>query len=589
MKDKNFILALIFSVMLIVVYNLYYSARFGGYLEEQQLELAKSEAEKGEVAPSPPDETRESTVSTGEAPVAVSTVTGGEPGEDFSESPLSESPIAELVPEEPVRPQADTSEKRLVINNGLVKITLTNKGATPTGYILTKYFDNDHNNIDLYFDFDKFATEKKEDGDGDLLKAITRYPLLGVKFPRESFSKKINGSYFTVSESLSEVVVSDKPYTVTYSLTDNSGITVDKSYTFYPDKYTFDFSINVKSNPKWGKFDYSLVWFGLGNEETDLMAIYSYIGPVLMVNGERFSGELDEDERKKSYSGAIPWAALTNKFYTGVGIPFKSNNNGVTTTWLDDTLQSVEWNMVADSRGDLREFTFYLGPKEHAILKEYTNGVYSVIDYGYFDIIAKPLYTVMSFFHNITGNWGWSIILLTCVVKILFFPLSQKSFRSMQKLQKLQPLLKKIQETYKDDKEKLNKALMGLYKEHKVNPLGGCLPMLAQIPIFFALYKVLLESIEMKGAGWILWIEDLSLHDPYYITPVLMGISMLVQQLMTPNTGDPVQRKVMMALPVVFTFMFLTFPAGLVIYWLVNNTLTIIQQWIIYRESKTDG
>jgi len=178
------------------------------------------------------------------------------------------------------------------------------------------------------------------------------------------------------------------------------------------------------------------------------------------------------------------------------------------------------------------------------------------------------------------------VILLTITTKVLFFPLTQKGFKSMQKLQKVQPHLKKIQEAYKDDKEKLNQAMLALYKEHKVNPLGGCLPMILQIPIFFALYKVLLESIELKGAGWILWIHDLAMKDPYYVTPVLMGVSMLVQQMMTPSTGDPMQRKMMMLLPVVFTFMFLSFPSGLVIYWLVNNILTIIQQWIIKRESE---
>jgi YidC/Oxa1 family membrane protein insertase len=192
---------------------------------------------------------------------------------------------------------------------------------------------------------------------------------------------------------------------------------------------------------------------------------------------------------------------------------------------------------------------------------------------------------MMDKLQKLTGNWGWAIVILTVSMKTILFPLSQKSFRSMKRMQRLQPQMQKIQELYKNDKEKMNQELMAFYRDNKVNPMGGCMPMFLQIPIFFALYKVLYESIELKGVPWILWITDLTQKDPYYVTPLIMGATMFLQQWMTPSTGDPTQRQVMLIMPVMFTFMFLSFPSGLILYWMVNNVLSIIQQWIINRES----
>ncbi len=191
-----------------------------------------------------------------------------------------------------------------------------------------------------------------------------------------------------------------------------------------------------------------------------------------------------------------------------------------------------------------------------------------------------------NYFYGMTGNYGWSIIILTFLIKLVFFPLSHKSFKSMKGMQKIQPYVKIIQERNKDDRQKMNQELLDLYKKHRVNPLGGCLPMLLQIPVFIALYHALFFSIELRGAPFMLWIQDLSVSDPYYVTPVLMGATMFLQQKMTPMVGDPIQQKIMMFLPIVFTFLFLTFPAGLVIYWTVNNLLTISQQFYIYKIAK---
>jgi len=231
-----------------------------------------------------------------------------------------------------------------------------------------------------------------------------------------------------------------------------------------------------------------------------------------------------------------------------------------------------------------------VGTKELSLLEDAGNKLVRVIDYGWFGnkfaFLVKPILKALNYFYGMTGNYGWSIIILTFLIKLVFFPLSHKSFKSMKGMQKIQPYVKIIQERNKDDRQKMNQELLDLYKKHRVNPLGGCLPMLLQIPVFIALYHALFFSIELRGAPFMLWIQDLSVSDPYYVTPVLMGATMFLQQKMTPMVGDPIQQKIMMFLPIVFTFLFLTFPACLVIYWTVNNLLTISQQFYIYKIAK---
>lgn len=235
--------------------------------------------------------------------------------------------------------------------------------------------------------------------------------------------------------------------------------------------------------------------------------------------------------------------------------------------------------------------SYYFGPKEPKSLAQAPSQLTRVIDYGTFDIIAKPLVDLLRFFHGLVGNWGVAIILLTLLIKLVFWPLSKKSYSSMDKMKKLQPLINQIREKHADDRERMNAEMMQLYKTYKINPMGGCLPMIVQIPVFFGLYQALLNSIELRHASFIghlpgtdlVWLADLSTKDPYYITPLIMGATMFIQQRLTPAPGDPTQAKVMMFMPVIFTVMFLNFPSGLVVYWLVNNVLSIAQQWMMTR------
>ncbi len=228
------------------------------------------------------------------------------------------------------------------------------------------------------------------------------------------------------------------------------------------------------------------------------------------------------------------------------------------------------------------ELNGYVGAKEWKLFSSLDKKLENVIDFGWFTFLARPFFKVMLAIHNYVGNWGWTIVLFTLLVKIVLFPLSYKGLMSMQKMKDLAPKMKELKEKYGKDPAKMNQQMMQLYKKHGANPMGGCLPMLLQIPIFFSLYRVLLNADELQGAPWILWIQDLSRQDPYFVLPILMGITMFIQQKVTPNTmTDPMQRKIFQWLPVLMTFFFLTFPAGLVLYWFVNNVLTIAQQYYI--------
>jgi YidC/Oxa1 family membrane protein insertase len=225
----------------------------------------------------------------------------------------------------------------------------------------------------------------------------------------------------------------------------------------------------------------------------------------------------------------------------------------------------------------------YAGPQNQERMAELAPGLELTVDYGWLTIIAAPLFWLLSAIYQWVGNWGVAIILLTVIIKLFFYPLSAASYKSMAKMRVLAPKLQKLKETYGDDRQRMQQAMMEMYKTEKINPLGGCLPIVVQIPVFIALYWVLLGSVELRNAPFILWIHDLSAKDPYYVLPILMGLSMIVQSWLSPTPPDPVQAKIMKIMPVVFSVFFFFFPAGLVLYWLVNNILSIAQQWQITR------
>jgi len=316
---------------------------------------------------------------------------------------------------------------------------------------------------------------------------------------------------------------------------------------------------------------------------------YSFSGPATLVEDKIKEVKVDDlKEGSVAYSKDFVWTSFQTKYFLSVVVPgektverIQISRNGDA---IENLLETAYFTLQSGERRQL-DYLVYIGPKEPEPLKAAGHQLEKIVSFGFFNLLAQPLFVVLTFLYGYFKNYGVAIILLTMLIKIVFWPLTHKSYSSMKSMQKLQPEMQKMRDKYKNDKERLNKEMMALYKTNSVNPLGGCLPMLVQIPVFFALYQVLLNSIALRHAPFAFWLMDLSAKDPYYITPLLMGASMFVQQKMTPTTADPMQAKIFMMMPIVFTFMFLNFPSGLVIYWLVNNLLTILQQYFIHRKA----
>ena len=329
---------------------------------------------------------------------------------------------------------------------------------------------------------------------------------------------------------------------------------------------------------------------------------YLFSGPVAYINDE-----LQEVKEKKlkdgpqTLQGTISWSAYEDNYFICAIIPDQANASMVTMSKSGEdavrTVVGTGLTALAPGEGKTFGYKAYFGPKKLSVLKSTGYELSKAVNFGWFDVLAKPVLFLLNYFYSIIGNYGIAIIIVTCLIKAVFWPITQKGMKSMKNMQKLQPKVAKLKEKYKDDPAKMNQEMMAMYKTYKVNPIGGCLPMLIQIPFFFALYRVLMAAIELRHAPFMLWINDLSAPDRLMVgfdipmlhgIPVLtllMGASMYLQQKMTPTTADPTQAKIMQFLPVVFTFMFINFASGLVLYWFVNNLLSILQQQLINRQT----
>lgn len=366
------------------------------------------------------------------------------------------------------------------------------------------------------------------------------------------------------------------------------GLQVEKIFTFHGNRYDFDCQLqvtNLNTVPTSGSLHLALVHPWDDSQEGGQL---EFVGPATLV-GDKLNTDKVSDliNEPRTYGQDSVWSAFENKYFIKALVPFESAVQKIIVQKNEDAVE----NIIVTPTKTLQpgeffslRYLLYFGPKDLDILKAVDHQLARAVDFGFFAPIARPLLYILKFFYSFIGNYGVAIILLTAIIKALFWPLTQKSYTSMKAMQKLQPEMLRIKEKYKNDRERLNRETMELYKNNRVNPLGGCLPMLVQIPVFFALYKVLLDAIELRHAPFAFWLTDLSAKDPYYITPVVMGATMFLQQKMTPTNMDPMQAKVFMIMPVVFTFLFLNFPSGLVLYWLVNNVLTIVQQYFINRK-----
>ncbi len=369
------------------------------------------------------------------------------------------------------------------------------------------------------------------------------------------------------------------------------GLRVEKRYVFRRGDYLVRVEqrvINGSGEP-WRGRAYFQLQRGAGADPSKSRFLYTYLGAAYYTPDDHYEKlpfkELAERPLARDVRGG--WVAMVQHYFLGAWIPPEAQTVRLYSRVLDGpryVVGVVTPPQVAPPGGEtVFAAELWAGPKLQERLSEVAEGLELTVDYGILTVLAKPLFWLLKLIHGVVGNWGWAIVLLTLLIKLAFYKLSETSYRSMAKMKKLAPRLQALKERYGDDKQRLNQAMMELYRKEKINPLGGCLPILVQIPVFIALYWVLLESVELRQAPFLLWIRDLSTPDPYYVLPVLMGISMFLQQRLNPTPMDPVQAKVMMALPVLFTVFFAFFPSGLVLYWLTNNVLSIAQQWVINR------
>lgn len=376
--------------------------------------------------------------------------------------------------------------------------------------------------------------------------------------------------------------------TVPLTLTTPDGLTVQKIYTFKRGKYDIDLTYRVNNHSPQPITLRQYRQFQRLDPQEGLALIPTYTGGVMYSPQEKYK-KIPFDEMAKaeiSHDVQDGWLALIQHYFVGAWLPkrgevqhFYSKALGENRYTLGMTGPEVQ---IPSGQAAAFEGRLVLSPKTQGYLKSLHEGLELTVDYGILTIISKPLFWLLEFFYGVVGNWGWAIVLLTLSVKLAFFWLSASSYRSMANMRKLTPKMQQIKERYGDDRQRFGQEMMALYKKEKVNPLGGCLPMLVQIPVFIALYWVLLESVELRQATF-LWINDLADRDYWYILPVLMGVTMYIQQKLNPPPPDPMMAKIMTFLPFIFTAFFAFFPAGLVLYWVTNNVLSIAQQWAITR------
>ena len=406
----------------------------------------------------------------------------------------------------------------------------------------------------------------------------------GVKVPNHKAEYQSDKTEYRLAEGQDRLDVS-------MLWTDGNGIEVTKHFVFHRDSYLIDVvhEIANQSGAAWTARDYAQLQRS-EPESSSGYTTYTYTGGVYYTPAEKYE-KVDFDEmaeKKLNVDSSGGCLAMIQHYFLSAWVPPKEQLEHYYTNSLPGPkylIGSYSPTVSVPADGSYQFMKqLYIGPKLQDKLETIAEGLELTVDYGWLTVLAKPIFWLLGTIHDFVGNWGWSIILLTIIIKAAFYKLSETSYKSMANMRKLTPRLQAMKDRYGDDKQRLNKAMMEMYKKEKVNPLGGCLPILVQIPVFIALYWVLLESVEMRQAPFILWIDNLSAKDPYFILPLIMGVSMFVQQKLNPAPPDPMQAKIMMSLPFVFTIFFAFFPAGLVLYWVVNNLISIAQQWYITRK-----
>ncbi|EDZ99970.1 60 kDa inner membrane insertion protein [Burkholderia sp. H160] len=415
---------------------------------------------------------------------------------------------------------------------------------------------------------------------------LARTGLLGGDFPNH------NDVFTLMPNQPTQLVDGQNSFQMSFESPEKGGLKVIKTYTFTRGSYVIGVETKVQNvgttavTPQ--------VYMELVRDDQPVETprfSHTFIGPAVYTNEHHFQkmtfSDLDKNKQDFATSANDGWVAMVQHYFASAWIPQEGVKREFYAEKIDPSLYRVGMKQALPTIQPGQTVSvsarLFAGPEEEKMLAGIAPGLDLVKDYGWVTIIAKPLFWLLSKIHGLVGNWGWSIVLLTLLIKAVFFPLSAASYKSMARMKAITPRMQALRERFKGDPQKMNAALMELYKTEKVNPFGGCLPVVIQIPVFISLYWVLLSSVEMRGAPWILWIQDLSQQDPYFILPILMAVSMFLQTRLNPTPPDPVQAKMMMFMPIAFSVMFFFFPAGLVLYYVVNNVLSIAQQYYITR------
>jgi YidC/Oxa1 family membrane protein insertase len=544
--EKRVIVFLILSLAIIIGYD--YVLKQTGIIsppaESDQLPASDSSATKLQESAAPTADKKAST----------------ETARTLTTTSASASPM--------VQAQTASEEQIQEVTTDLFRALFTNHGAVLTSWQLTRYAS--------------ISKEKSEPIQMVYQGGKFRKPL-SLQAMDAALTTQINEGLYEVQRDFSTLDTAHPTGHLTFTYSDTrSGLRVVKELTFHHDTYVVD--IAVRTEGLSGPVDVVLgTNFGIIEWGEGFIGL---IGPATKVDDQIAKDAPDAEVQR---NGSVGWVALQDKYFLGVLIPTGASSAVIKKE--GEKLFSAAVRYAASPNSTAASMALYAGPKEFDTLKSFNIGLEDTIDFGWFiygswgivKAVAKPLFSVLRFINDYTHNYGVAIILLTVSIKLLFVPLQYKSYKSMKDMQLVQPKVAGLQAKYKDDRERLNKELIKLYRDHKVNPVGGCLPMVLQMPVFVALFNILYMTIDLRQAPFFLWISDLSAQNPYYVLPIIMGISMVIQQKIMPTTMDPTQAKIMLLLPAFMTLLFLSFPAGLVLYWLTNNVITITQQFVTDR------
>jgi YidC/Oxa1 family membrane protein insertase len=480
----------------------------------------------------------------------------------------------------------DRIPRSITVETPLYQVRLSEKGAGFSSFILKKYREKVAKDSPLQ----ELIPQK------DSIETV----LLG--FAGKSLPG-LDNAFFSANLNADTVNIQDAAQEVTFAWKSDEGVVIEKTYKFAPNSYLIGLNVTIKNGSDQGIQDKLLVSL-TGSTPADAR-MYGFEGPSALINEKLEEVKIKDIEEKNTYTGKVTWVALQDRYFMMSVIPDQAAEEASMRLFLkgDSLLEAQYLNPAGDIRPGTQQtyqYLLFFGPKSMKVLKDAGHDLGKALDFGMFTVLAKPCVWLMNQLYNVIPNYGIAIIILTILIKIVLWPLGSKSYKSMSEMKKIQPLMKEIREKYKNDKKKMNEEVMGLYRTYKINPLGGCLPMVVQLPVFFALYRMLYQAIELRHAPFFLWIDDLSAPDrlfhfsfsipfmePPFGIPVLtiiMGGTMLLQQKMSPPMGDPTQAKMMMFMPLIFTVIFINFSSGLVLYWLVNNILSISQQYYIQKK-----